>query len=357
MDNEKILLLQLNRFRPVFHTKLNGRAYRKGNRGAKQAIIKFQEQIRSDAKEFFWDILPRARVGVHISLFPSSVKVAGIHNLVKFYLDLLKGIIFKDDRQVHYLSADCYRSGTEKEEGEVYIKVERFCDLISRYEIFHELKHHIDDDFDYSREEDFDIDNDFDEKALRKLGVGENSILKIQRYLKSDKQLSCLWGNKINDFDWPGALKNTMLNEAYLQWDNLNPFVFFIKNLPLLHGQGSNYLERMRKEIENFSSKLPKFGKVISPIDLDVQVRINNRRLCKDLDNIMMDITPIFDELVLSKESHIQGYRIYVTNDQNSGYQSADLRIKILPPYCIDEFENYMEEILEKGEEYLENKI
>jgi Holliday junction resolvase RusA-like endonuclease len=135
MKNEKILLIQLRRLRPVFYTELRGRVFKKGNRGVSRAIKQLQNQIKRDVKTFSWNILPRARVSVHISLFPSSIKVAGIQDLVKFYLDLLKGTIFKDDRQVHYLSAACYRAGTEKGEGKVFIKVERFCDLINRYEI------------------------------------------------------------------------------------------------------------------------------------------------------------------------------------------------------------------------------
>jgi hypothetical protein len=113
----------------------------------------------------------------------------------------------------------------------------------------------------------------------------------------------------------------------------------------------------MRTEFENFISKLLRFGRVLSPVELDVQLRITNRRLCKDLDNIMMDIAPLFSELILSEDSYIQGYRIYVMTDPSAVYRSADLRIKILPPHCICDFENYMEQVLDKGRGYLENHL
>jgi len=49
-----------------------------------------------------------------MSFFANNSQIPLVHNLVNYYMDLLKGLFFADDRQVHYLEAYCYKTDRRK---------------------------------------------------------------------------------------------------------------------------------------------------------------------------------------------------------------------------------------------------
>jgi Holliday junction resolvase RusA-like endonuclease len=141
-NDKKIMLLQMRQVKKALHIELRGRLYKTGNRGFRRAQVELIRQIRDDANRLNWSMVPRARIAVKIQFFPSkNSQVPEIQNLVKTYLDLLKGVVFKDDRQISYLSAYCFRSGkhaknTHSKKGHVYIRVEKFADLLETYKLY-----------------------------------------------------------------------------------------------------------------------------------------------------------------------------------------------------------------------------
>lgn len=135
-NSARILLLRLRRHRPVLYVHLKGHVGQKYIRGADEMSENARRQILLAIDQFGWKCVPRARVALSISFFPESRTPPAIQNLSKFYIDLLKGLAFKDDRQIHYLAAYCARptSGSSSNvDSSVFIKVERMCDWMDLY--------------------------------------------------------------------------------------------------------------------------------------------------------------------------------------------------------------------------------
>lgn len=362
MLGDKLLLLRLRRsnrtsYTEAFFTELRARFFKKGRRGSEQTTDELRDLIRKDVAKFHWKLLPRARIAVHISFFPGSINIPELHNMIKFYLDLLKGILFTDDRQIRYLSAFCIKtqgkSHRDIEHDRVFIKIEKFANLINRYKLFQELEHEVNAETSYPPYPKDRFDQTFDSKILTKLGISDETISALAKYLENDKQLWLLKHSSIYTADAPG--KRNFLIDVYKQWDNINPFVLTIERLPL-HGEKQNYIKNIKAEFEKFSTITLGGKKLTSPIELDVQVRTKNKRLNKDLDNIIIDITKC-RELFLSKELYIQGYRVYTVGISNIPNNIDELRIKILPAHRISDFEEYMQQILKNGEQYLESRF
>jgi hypothetical protein len=129
----KILLLQLRKRRSLLHISLKGSLGGKRQRGAKELAEDLRAQIASSVTQFAWKHVPRARMAVTMTFFPHGNQSPALHNLVKFYLDELRSLVFKDDRQVSYLAAESWQPlrSSEKHSGRessVHIEVERLAD-------------------------------------------------------------------------------------------------------------------------------------------------------------------------------------------------------------------------------------
>lgn len=366
IDNDKkIMLLQLKKQRKALHIKLRGELYQKSNRGFKRAQAELIRQIKDSANKFNWNMIPRARIAVKIQFFPSNDSQApAIQNLVKTYLDMLNGIAFKDDRQISYLSAYCYRNdrsaeNTHSKDGDVYIKVEKFADLLERYKLYHELKGELNSEYELEYRHNFrrDYDDAGDEVSLgdiaEKLNIEPAKVAELKRYDKIEKQLNRL--SLLDDGDWPGVLKNPYLHALCGDLEEHFPFCFHIDGI-MFSDQKKQSETAILKKFKTYSSKFSQ-GKILSPIELDIQVRTRNRLLTKDLDNIVKNILPILQKHVLSDKSFIYGYRIYLVDNPCTNSDLKGLRIKIAPPFSISDYESMIDEIIEKGEEWLEQSI
>jgi Holliday junction resolvase RusA-like endonuclease len=303
--------------------------------------------------------MPKARIAVKIEFFPDkNVQVPAVQNLVKTYLDLLKGIAFKDDRQIWYLSAYCYRNNkraknSHSKKGHVYIKVERFSDLLEKYNMYFELKDEIDYDYKSCYRHNFRRDCGDWGIIAEKLKLEPAKVAELKQYDKIEKQLKCL--SVLDNSDWPGVLKNPYLHVLCGDLEKYFPFNFHISGV-LSSNQKKHSEAAILNKFTAYSNKVSG-GKILSPVELDVQVRTKNNRLIKDLDNIIKNIAPFLQKHVLSDESCIYGYRIYVVNNPNTNGKLEGLRIKLVPPFSISDYETMIEEVIEEGKNWLEQFV
>lgn len=122
-------------------------------------------------------------------------------------------------------------------------------------------------------------------------------------------------------------------------------------------GESEEYKDAIKTCFDNFHKLLPRFGKIIDPVEMDIQVRTRQNSLHKDLDNIFTDIASRFADSILQNTSYIKSYRIYVTPVNNISKAIPLLRIKILPDYNINDFETHIKNYIEKGIEHLEKTV
>lgn len=366
----KIMLLQLRKVRKLFISVLNGDLLQKGSTGSKENAELLKKQIRSSMNKTNWEFVPRAKLAANIHFHANYANIPTIPRLVKYLLDILCEVICSDDRQIEYLSAYCYRpsnSGSEslQDKDSIFIEVERLTDFKQKFKLFHNLinnddfrnyaeKHHYLGAF--LNDDDTDIERQWpDEETASALNLSQVTVEAWHRMIRTQNQQKMLSLNKINVYDWPDGLKEPFYQMLEEMWD-LNPFIFKMEGLPTSGGKGK-YKKRLSNKLKELNERLISFGKIIAPLELDVQVRLNNMKLKKDLDNIMLDLSNIFTEEVIEEGSYLRGYRIYVTKVQNGSSTRSSLRFKLLPLYGIQDFNCVMEDTLKLGVEWLEDRI
>jgi hypothetical protein len=111
----------------------------------------------------------------------------------------------------------------------------------------------------------------------------------------------------------------------------------------------------LRKKLKELNDKFPSFGKIIAPLELDIQVSPRNTSLDKDLDNIILAIDDLFSDELLETGSYLHGYRIYRVKEPHLPSMNS-LRFKLLPMYEINKFQDKIDTILSKGIEWLEER-
>ena len=114
---------------------------RKGRLKAPEIAAAVRTAVTTEAKRVGWKAPPRAKVSVSLIFWGDDRSAPAIHNLVKFYLDELRGGAFVDDRQISHLTAGFARGvlcspfpdGATK--SEVSIEVERLVDYNRRFDL------------------------------------------------------------------------------------------------------------------------------------------------------------------------------------------------------------------------------
>src|SRR5688572_5973739 len=99
-STERIQLLRLKKYRPVFYLKLDGPLMQKRRRGSGALAGDIKEKVTQSLEHFRWSSVPRASLAVSFQFWTSAIQPPAIQNLVKFYLDELREDVFCDDRQV-----------------------------------------------------------------------------------------------------------------------------------------------------------------------------------------------------------------------------------------------------------------
>jgi hypothetical protein len=374
----KIMLLQLRKRRPRLHISLEGSLGGKRQRRAQGLAEELRSKVADSIVRSGWKHVPRARMAVTMTFFPGGKQAPALHNLVKFYLDELRSLVFDDDRQVSYLAAESWQpiSGVKTaadKESRVFIKVERLADYKNKFDLYFSLSR--DDGFrDYLRygrrsfrhdhrklfdnDDDDDDDLEFDSWYLRDtLLLTPESRERIRRLNMEQDQRRLLAVNGIDSLDRPGLPRwakhlpggiNELRSSEHLSVE--------LGNLPL-RGETAQYKQRIRESLQALKARQHDFYPLLLPVELDVQVFSHAPKLSKDLDNIMRDVAPVVKEELLHPDAYVHGYRIYVADTDVSEHKSDFLRLKLLPSNAVSDFEKRMRETFEVAKEWLEEEI
>jgi len=285
----------------------------------------------------------------------------------------MSSIVFSDDKQVGYLVAQCWRpprryADSDRAEGSVFIEVERLTDYKRRFDLFfallkldgfqnhikwnHRYRHLIDEDdlFDEI------VDPWLSNAVADRLGIPIETREAIRRRDIIERQKRLLMINKLDEYDRPGGPKGKYLRKELMELRDLLPMSINLGGLPA-RGKSREYKRRIRERLESLKKQFRLFTHILVPVELDVQVTPRALRLGKDLDNIMRDIAPIFADEFFDQEGYMHGYRIYTINKASDDDMPSSIRLKLLPPGAINDFEDTMEGILEIGKEWLEGQL
>jgi Holliday junction resolvase RusA-like endonuclease len=134
-----------------------------------------------------------------------------------------------------------------------------------------------------------------------------------------------------------------------------HPLLFSL-DLPALPGQGESgeFKKHVREQLRDIRERWGDRGRVIIPVELDVQVP-DKGRTQTDLDNVMRRyIAPaLTNELLKPPDGYLHGYRIYRVR---SNHENA-ISVKILAAGAINRFVEWTEETLESGRERLHDEL
>ena len=293
--------------------------------------------------------------------FSERPQIPSLHKLVKYYLDPLKEVAFKDDRQVQCLTATCSRISdpiTRESPGgdAVFVEVERLTDYKQRFSLYFSLlsdsrfEHYSDsDDLHWELDQ---LVSQINETDYEGLGLPPDKVRWLREFHKAEFQEKLLKLNGIRGDDIPGT---PALAKYYAktvrELRELNPFSINFGDLPI-KGQSDQYKQRIRSSVQAFKSKRKDLEKIIVPIELDVQVTPRALRLGKDLDNIMYDICPVIQDELLGSHAYIHGYRVYVTNKLTNAAVGS-LLLKLLPMFALIQLRSAIDRVLDDAADRL----
>jgi Holliday junction resolvase RusA-like endonuclease len=109
--------------RSCLRCHFNGPLVTKKGMRAHHKVNQLREALTKDVSLCRWKYAPRAKLAVSFSFHDLEKNHPEVHSLVKFYMDLLKEVVFKDDRQVCYLEASTLRTKSEQRQSSVFIKI------------------------------------------------------------------------------------------------------------------------------------------------------------------------------------------------------------------------------------------
>jgi len=327
MDSyKKITILQLRKHKRNhgFLSHYEGPIVTKGVINAKRSFESIRSKFKRDAEKFCWDPPPRARIAISLRIFCNQKNPPEIYNIVKCYLDLLKGTVFKDDKQVHYLETSMWRSTSVKSNSSIYIRARKLIDLFKIWEIYEGLNEHL---------------SDVDEViSFPYPYLVDQHLWKI-----AEDQYKLLINSRISKYDRPGLRKHirpTMMK----RFCGIDPIIFDMGHLPT-KGESKTFQKNINNLISDFCAKYSLFSKIYLPIEFDIQVTKSTQQHFTDLDNIATKICKEFRRSVLNKKAYINGYRIYVVDEFEKGIK-AGVRLKLLLAGEIESFNERMESAL-----------
>lgn len=333
MLNPKIKLLQLRRlqYTPGLIVKPDGPLLSKGGPSTKSLTDYVKEQIVQGVKEFNWSAPPRARVAVSFSFFSDQRNPPEVYNLIKYYLDLLQGTVFKDDRQVQYLDTSIWRSHPKDlhSSSSLYVHVRRLSDYVKLIDLC----------------KDSDAFNEYHTDTYIHYQIVEEDL-----WNDAERLYGLLQCNRIMPYDIPRN-NNPFLKELVNDFNAIHPLIMDIGSLPK-HGQSEYFKQMIASSFSELVMKYPDLNKIPIPVEFDVQVPRSGINHSKDLDNIMITICNQAKNTLLHSKSFINGYRIYVADRVDPSIKSG-LQVKLLPP---GEIEAYHDRI-RKAFDSLENDL
>jgi hypothetical protein len=331
----RIKLLQLHKLKlkSSFITCIEGDFTQKFTRRAEQVSQQVISNVRRDLAASNWKLVPRGRVAVKMSFFAKDSQVPFVHNLVKYYMDLLNGLFFADDRQVHYLETYCYK--TDRGKSNLFLEVERLTTYKQKIRHYFEFKDEL----------------GCDDGSDRNLDLSDG-LLRVLN--KAQRQSAVLELNRIEAFDQPGDYSQYFA-DFIRSYQAGHPYIIDLGDLPQKSGESKVYRLRISDTLKAVSKRSKVFNPIVVPVELDVQVTPRAFKLGKDLDNIMIDICRPFAEELLGDGGYLNAFRIYVT-DKLPIDVAGGIRIKLLPFGAVHDFRSSVDEVLRKAEEYLEDR-
>lgn len=361
--------MQLRKHRKKFLSILKSDLLQKGSSDADLTSRKIKRQVQRDMKKIDWNYVPRANLAVTLSFHANNPNIPQLPKLVKYLLDIVCTIICHDDSQIKYLAASCHRPSAKLDKNgandeSIFIEVERLTDYKQKFIIFTKLMQNsefreylrynnhssfIDD------EEDNRIEDLWPNKETASfLNLRPETVKQWHRMTIRENQQKLLSINKLDNCDWTEGPRD-FLYSIKNEWYQFNPFIFYIDGFPTKRGK-SIYKVRLKNKLKELNEKFPSFGKIIAPLELDIQVSPKNKLLNKDLDNIILGIADVFSNELLEKGSYLHGYRIYMVKEPQKPTKNT-LRFKLLPLYEISKFQDQIENVLSTGIQWIEEKI
>ena len=338
-SENKIKLLQLRKHKRNFGfiSHYEGPILTKGGKKSKSLSEKIRSDFQKDADKFRWKAPPKARIAISFNIFCNQKNPPEVYRIVKYYLDLLQGPVFNNDKQVHYLEASIGRSHSKGSKSSIYIQARRLIDFYKIWDIYQ----HIDHDYD---------SNDYDEDLLSPyLYLIDQGLWDI-----ADKQYKLLKNTKISPYDRPGLRKYsspTMMS----RFCDIDPLTFDVGHLPG-KGESQSFKKKIGSLFSEFSTKYPLFNKIYLPIEIDLQVTKAGQKHFTDLDNLATSICKQFNKSILYDKVFINGYRVYVVDEIAKGIK-ADIRLKLLPAGEIRSYNERMNNALSIFENKLDDDI
>ena len=334
VDTEKkIKLLQLRKHKTNlgFMSHYKGPIFTKGGLKSKASAEKIKSNFQKDADKFHWKAPPKARIAISFNVFCDQKNPPEIYRIIKYYLDLLQGPVFEDDKQVHYLEASIWRSNNVSLKSSIFIKARRLIELYKIWDIYQEA-----DEFPNEHGEDI---------LFPYPHLIDPSLWDI-----AGKQYGLLKNGKISPYDRPGLKKHispTMMG----RFCEIDPLIFNFGHLPSKN-QSKEFQTKVNNFFYEFSNNTSMFKKIYFPIEIDLQVSKAGQQYFSDLDNTVTRICKELKKTILYEKVYINGFRVYVVDEEASGLK-ADLRLKLLPAGEIQSHNTRMEKTLND----IENKI
>jgi len=334
MREDQVKALEYRRLdeRSCLRCRFNGPLVTKKAIRAQHVVNQLREALIKSISLWRWQYAPRAKLAVSFGFYDLEKNHPDIHNLVKFYMDLLKEMAFKDDRQVYYLEASTLRAKSEQRQSSVFIEIRR----LVHYERYEELA--TDAQTDLAGE---------DEDWNRFPGLAY--VPDPQDWDMAKVQYELLAGTSIlvhtrahRKFSFP-SLMDEMKNE--------HPFIVDLGHLPIT-GSTAAFKTRIGIILDDYVKRRSLFNRIHIPIELNAQITKQAIGLSKDLDNLMLIVCSLIRQKLLHPECHINGYRAYVVDDNSL---PPRLIIQLLKPGAIKELQKRLKRGFEAYGEGLEN--
>jgi len=305
----KLLILRKYSTNFGFLSHYKGPILTKGGRKSKRLSDKIKSDFQKDADKFNWKAPPKAKIGIKFNIFCGQKNPPEIYRIVKYYLDLLQGPVFKNDKQLHYLEASIWRVQNKDSKSSIYIKARRLTELKKIWDIYQEI---YEDSYDYDEEGFFPYTYLIDQ-----------TLWDI-----AEEQYNLLKKNKISPYDRPG-LKKYIGPTMMKRFLGIDPLIFDVGHLPS-KGESKLFKNKINSVFSDFVAKYSLFNKIYVPIEIDLQITKTGHKHFTDLDNTATSICKEFNKIILYDKVYINGFRIYVVDEIATGIK-ADVRLKLLP--------------------------
>jgi hypothetical protein len=313
--------------------RIEGPLVTKNQLRAQSELQRIRTKLVEDIIKYRWKKAARAKCAVSLHFFDKEKNKADISKLVKFYLDALKDVVFRDDRQVHYLEAAILRTPPGTDSSVIIGEVRRLSDYCRI--------------LDYAAEADNDPEED-ERDCFPSLYPFDPRNWDVAK-----RQVEVLSCTQISSYDRPG-MKHYLLPTMMERLKNAHPLIFELGNLSTDCGN-ARFLRSIKDILTAIKDELGLLSRIFVPIELDVQISNGCLQLAKDLDNIMLHVCREIGAALISESAYIGGYRAYVV-DNLSRDSTTRVQVQLLPQGAIRHYSRRIEKAVEKYAEDLRDE-